>query len=349
MNKKNRRYITKGVILLLAALILQVCARWIPGFATWYAHHIYPVLVTIIGGFFGLFPFSVVELGLYIILLSIIVAVIRYIRKPLHLICRGFRMMAVILFVYTLNCGINYLAMPFSEYARLELDLYTEEELKELCQYLVIKVNETATAERYADHRLEWLQEGVNAMQKAGEDFPSLSGFYPRPKPVLISSILSVQQLAGIYAPFTIEANFNQEMTDYNIPHTICHELSHLKGFMREDEANFIGYLACLASDNQSFQYSGYLTGWIYAGNALAKVDPQAYIELHQCLSQEVTDDLVENHQFWSQYDGKIAEVSTQWNDTYLKINRQSDGVQSYGHMVDLMLAYYKNTAYQTQ
>ena len=32
-------------------------------------------------------------------------------------------------------------------------------------------------------------------------------------------------------------------MPFYNIPHTICHELSHLKGYMREDEANFIGYL----------------------------------------------------------------------------------------------------------
>ena len=50
-------------------------------------------------------------------------------------------------------------------------------------------------------------------------------------------------------------------MPYYNIPHTICHELSHLKGFMREDEANFIGYLACIGSDSPDFRYSGYLTG----------------------------------------------------------------------------------------
>ena len=70
-------------------------------------------------------------------------------------------------------------------------------------------------------------------------------------------------------------------MPYYNIPHTICHELSHLKGFMREDEANFIGYLACIGSDSPDFRYSGYLTGWVYAGNALAKADLEAYYGLY--------------------------------------------------------------------
>ncbi len=340
MGKKNARYLKSGILLLLAASILQICSRGISGFATWYAHHIYPVLVKVIGGFFGLFPVSAAELGLYAFLIMVVAGIIRYIRRPVQLAIRGFFTVSVLLFLYTVNCGVNYHAMAFSEYAGLETGLYTEDELRELCRYLVAKVNETVSDERYADHRQEWHAEGVAAMQAAGETFPSLSGFYPRPKPVTVSWILSVQQLSGIYVPFTIEANFNREMTDYNIPHTICHELSHLKGFMREDEANFIGYLACITSEKRSFQYSGYLTGWIYAGNALAKINPEAYIELHQELSQEVRDDLAENSRFWNQYDGKIAEVSTQLNDTYLKMNNQADGVRSYGRMVDLMLAY---------
>lgn len=84
----------------------------------------------------------------------------------------------------------------------------------------------------------------------------------------------------GYILQFTVEANFNGDMPDYNVPHTLCHELSHLKGFMREDEANFIGYLACISSENEVFRYSGYLTGWVYAGNALARVDMRRYIEL---------------------------------------------------------------------
>ena len=177
-------------------------------------------------------------------------------------------------------------------------------------------------------------------MQAAGEQFSCLGGFYPKPKEVLVSQILSVQQLCGVYSPFTVEANYNGDMPDYNVPHTLCHELSHLKGFMREDEANFIGYLACISSENEAFRYSGYLTGWVYAGNALARVDMRCYIELTNQLCEEARQDLDENSDFWNRYESKVSEAATRMNDTYLKMNSQADGVKSYGRMVDLMLSY---------
>ena len=186
--------------------------------------------------------------------------------------------------------------------------------------------------------------EGVESMKDLGTAYPQLSGYYPYPKPLMNPRLLSIQQLCGIYSPFTIEANYNREMPYYNIPHTICHELSHLKGFMREDEANFIGYLACIGSDSPDFRYSGYLTGWVYAGNALAKADLEAYYGLYGRLAPEAARDLAWNNQFWDRFDGKVAEASTQLNDRYLKANNQEDGVRSYGRMVDLMLAYYRDS-----
>ena len=186
--------------------------------------------------------------------------------------------------------------------------------------------------------------EGVKSMKGLGTAYPQLSGYYPYPKPLMNPRLLSIQQLCGIYSPFTIEANYNREMPYYNIPHTICHELSHLKGFMREDEANFIGYLACIGSDSPDFRYSGYLTGWVYAGNALAKADLEAYYGLYGRLAPEAARDLAWNNQFWDRFDGKVAEASTQLNDRYLKANNQEDGVRSYGRMVDLMLAYYRDS-----
>ena len=178
-------------------------------------------------------------------------------------------------------------------------------------------------------------------MKNLGEVYPQLAGWYPYPKPLAISRILSVQQLCGIYSPFTVEANYNREMPLYNIPHTICHELSHLKGYMREDEANFIGYLACVLSSSPEFRYSGYVMGWVYAGNALAAVDPDGYRTLRNQLPEAVLEDLAYNNRFWDRFEGKVAEVSTQINDSYLKAHSQEDGVRTYGRMVDLMLAYY--------
>lgn len=332
-----------GAGLLGAAVGMQLMARNVNGVGTWYAHHIYPILVGVIARFMGVFPFSVVEIGLYLLILGVIVYALRYWREPGRVAAKGVLMAGILLFLYTCNCGMNYYATSFSEYVGLERDVYSREELQELCEFLIEKVNETAVEESYRDEKREWRREGVCAMQRAGELFPALGGFYPEPKEVTVSWILSVQQLCGIYSPFTIEANFNGDMPDYNIPHTLCHELSHLKGFMREDEANFIGYLACIGSERQAFQYSGYLTGWVYAGNALARVDRETYLELHGKLCEQAQRDLQENNAFWDRYEGKVAEAANQMNDVYLKVNDQSDGVQSYGRMVDLMLEYYRN------
>ena len=131
-------------------------------------------------------------------------------------------------------------------------------------------------------------------------------------------------------------------MPDYDIPFTTCHELSHLKGFMREDEANFIGWLACVRSEEAYFNYSGWIAAYIYAGNALAKYDRETHAMLAASLYPKVRTDLHAGSAFWAQYEGPVAETHDKVNDTYLKFNHQSDGVESYGRMVDLLLADFR-------
>ena len=50
--------------------------------------------------------------------------------------------------------------------------------------------------------------------------------------------------------------------------------------------------------------------------------------------------DLAANDVFWAKYEGKIAEVSNQINDAYLKSNGQEQGVKSYDKMVDMLVVY---------
>ena len=84
----------------------------------------------------------------------------------------------------------------------------------------------------------------------------------------------------------------------------------------------------------------------MYAGNALAKADYEDFIELYKKLDEKARNDLEDNNVFWDRFEGKTAEVSTKVNDTYLKAHSQTDGVLSYGRMVDLMLAdYYPDAA----
>lgn len=382
--KGQKRKLMAGGILLGLSLVLQLAARNLSGFGEWYGTRIYPVLVWVIGGLSNFFPFSVVEISLYVFLLLGLVYGITHIRQPVKLVSTFVLVVGILAFSYTANCGINYYRLPFSYFLNLEIRPSSEEELKELCVFLACQAAEAAgqieTSEQVeASGQIEVSEQKERAasmegaepveslaltesigrresrerkkdfprqakadMEKLGQSYPQLSGFYPRPKPLLVSEILSLQSLSGIYSPFTIEANYNQDMIAYNIPHTACHELSHLRGFMREEEANFIGYLACVGSDNAFSRYSGYLSGFIYASNALYRQNPEATSEVYTYLPDRALADLHTNNQFWQQYEGTIAEVSTKVNDTYLKANSQSDGVKSYGRMVDLLLAYYR-------
>ena len=349
------------LVFLGAALLLQLAARKVPGFGQWYAVTIYPLITGSLGRFMGIFPFSVTELGLYLLIVLFVVSLVRSWRRPLKILGRLLFGASLLFFLFTVNCGINYYRQPFSALSGLTIQPSSSQELYDLCSWLVEQIQDSVRQlEDQASEEngfsgqtsreplpsygklLEYGRQGQLAMRRLGEEFPVLAGFYPAPKPLLLSRILSVQQLCGVYSPFTVEANYNREMPLYNIPHTICHELSHLKGFMREDEANFIGYAACIHSEDLYFRYSGYLMGWVYAGNALAQADPEGFAALRSALPQAALTDLSYNNAYWDAFQGKVAEVSTRVNDTYLKLQDQQDGIQSYGRVVDLMLAYHR-------
>ena len=349
-----------------AAGILTVCARRIPGFAEWYSVHIYKKLTGLFGRMTGTVPFSVVEFGLYVLLASVLISGVWTLVKAVRSENGGmialrwasglFLTASVLMFLYTVNCGINYQRESFSEKAGLSADRYTAEELKEVCVWLTGEVNERAAqVERNTDGEMilgtgqeqpESLETPVNAavcaMEKLAGQYPDMEGYYPRPKPACVSEILSYQGLSGVYSPFTVEANYNGDMPDYQIPFTLCHELSHLRGFMQEEEANFIAFLACAESERMDFQYSGYLLAWSYSMSALRRTAAEDWQEVREELNEIAETDLRENARFWDSYDGKVAEVSDKVNDTYLKANGQNDGVHSYGKMVDLLIAYTK-------
>lgn len=363
----------------------MVCSREVPGFSEWYAVHIYQYLTAVIGRVTGLAPFSIVEMGLYVLLILLPVTglhtIIKSVRfgnggnNALHWAAGVFLTASVLLFLYTVNCGINYQRESFSKKAGLNAGQYTTEELKEVCVWLTEEVNALAgQVERDSDGvmllEMPTVEDGemptagdkkiskvnadkmtlqvlgdiaVQSMSELAEEYPEMAGYYPHPKPVCVSEILSYQGLSGVYSPFTIEANYNADMTDYYIPFTLCHELSHLRGFMQEEEANFIAFLACIGSGNRDFQYSGYLSGWVYSMNALRRSAGEDWQEVRAELDGSVEADLRANSQFWDSYDGAVAEVSDKVNDTYLKAHGQSAGVQSYGRMVDLLIAYAAN------
>lgn len=219
-----------------------------------------------------------------------------------------------------------------------------------------------ADTESGANKRTEALRnqmadEAIACMQKLGETYPQLDGWYPRPKPMMFSDLMCQQYMCGYYFPFSMEANYNDVMYIMNKPATFCHELAHLRGYIFEDEANFIAYLACLESEDPVFQYAGYLSVINYLTNDLYKAyqdEKELFIETVEktglvAPEEQVSLDniFVEDHE-WDRINDKavvdtetVEEVSDTFTNATLKLNGVSDGMVSYSRVVRLLLQYY--------
>lgn len=373
--QKNTRciYLLALLLDLLALAANQLAARS-SAFANAYSHYVYRVLSLGIGSVTGLLPFSVVELLLYATILFVLFDFVKQLRRAIRAgVARPLRrflghlflILSALLVLYVFLCGINYHRTSFSQEAGLSVTLdehgtvYDEADLIALCDYLITEINDTEAqldvpfigqTTETPKASAAWLwhagRTGQRAMEKLGQRYSRLSGHYPFPKPILNTWLLSVQQTTGVYSPFTVEANYNRDIAYYDIPFTICHELSHLRGYMQEEEANFIGVLATIGADDLYFNYSGYVSAWVYAGNALARIDSTAFSTLYARINARTRQDMLYNNAYWKQFEGKPAEAHEQLNDAYLKIQGQATGVRSYGHVTDLMLEYFaKNGA----
>lgn len=276
--------------------------------------------------------------------------------------------------VMTLNCFILYHASTFSEryFGGSGDEEYSLEELIQVYnlvagQCLVLSEQIARDGNGRAVYRegtgedsgyLNMADKAREFMVELGKSYDQLDGYYPRPKALLSSDFMCQQHMCGYYFPFSMEANYNDVMYILNIPATMCHELAHLRGFIYEDEANFVAYLACVESDDIFFQYAGYLSVLTYLYNDMYRVrkaDPDAYAQAAEILQPvAVTDQVWEDNTFvmqeeWDRINGKamidteiVDQAADIFIDTNLKVNGISDGSASYSRVVKLLLQYYR-------
>ncbi len=327
-----------------------------------YSRKIYPVLSHAIDTLTGWIPFSLAEWLLYGLIAGMlalfIVQGIRLFTRP-YPIYRFCRVMSLLLaassvayLIFYGFWGLQYQRLPLADILGYDTEQPADADtLEGLCRVLIERTNEAAEATgRQADGTLQpagtprqTLQDTVTAWSALGEQIPELaSQSYGPPKAVAASVGLCYANITGIFIPYTMEANVNIMTPACLLPSTAAHEAAHQHGFAREDEANYLSFLACRASGLPDYVYSGYLLASIYAMNALYSVDREAYAQLLPLFSQPVAADLRENSAFWDQYEGPIADSSTASNDAYLRSNLQQSGVDSYGRMVDLLVAEYQ-------
>lgn len=347
-----------------AALALVYFASKNASFAEWYATNFYKWISLGADFVTALVPISIAELLIILFALWAVIYIVKYIvkmirgrsprlRTTVRFFVNPILLAGVLLFVFVSNAGINYYREPFAKSAGLAVTKYSEQQLTELCYYLAGQANGLRKELKEdkqgvmklsgtADETAQKAKKAYDTMQKK---YPTLTQGYGGTKQLYFSHFLSYTKITGFFFPFTMEANINSDVSDYMIPSTMCHELSHLRGYMREDEANFISYLVCMQSGDKELQYSGTMLAFVHAGGALSSQDRAIYTEVFRTLDEAVQRDIRANNEYWAQFEGPVAETASTINDAYLKANSQKEGVRSYGKMTDLLLAYYQSTA----
>lgn len=368
---KKHKSLKKSTVILISVFLICIILNglsWIStGFCDRYAKYIFPLWTNTLGRLTSLMPFSFGEILIIIAVVGLPLSLIAFIilmifnkggRKKIR---KAYRLtylwiIAFIALTETLNCFILYHCSSFAKLHDIPEKKHSSAQLEQLAVDLIKETNKLAVKVNRDDEghfilTADLDETAKQAMRNLGEEFPSLAGYYVTPKPVKHSYFMSQQYLMGIYFPFTMEANYNRLMYPHNLPDTVCHELAHTKGFIQEDEANFIAFLACVRSDNIDYQYSGYVNALKYV---LGKIDDfsseEKQAEITGMIADEVLIDYAGNSDYWKsvQEDESglissktIAEVSDKAMEASLRINGVEDGKKSYGRMVDLLLNYY--------
>ena len=260
--------------------------------------------------------------------------------------------LAVLLFaLFCLWWGVYYYAPSFSEQSGITAQLVSVEELESVTRYFAALCNEYAQQVPrdgqglYAGDTEAIFAHSPVLYREVSAKFPCLDGPEVHAKPVKASVILSYVNCTGFFCPYTGEANLNTHMLPTMLPATIAHELAHQRGVAAEDEANFVGILACLENGQEDYVYSAAVMAYIYLGNALYRADYERWKAVYDSLDESVRRDLRAHNTYWKRFETPVKEISDKVYSAFLETYGDDRGLQSYGACVDLLVAYYGEAA----
>ncbi len=323
------------------------------------SEHFSMPLERFLGRFWSVMPFSVAELCYAAVVLALPVYVVcsvfavtraEYKREAFYR--RSMLLLNVLLSFYAAFCllwGVNFYADDFCDKSGVTPQPVARGDLVSVTRLFAMQASLYAPAVPRdaggvcAVPRREALLFAPQLYRPMEEEFPFLAlRVDPVPKGILCSRVMSAMNVTGLYFPFTGESNLNMDFPTATFPATVAHELAHRRGVASEQQCNFIAVLASTRASDNAYRYSGWLLGYIHLSNALYRADPEAWREISALLAPEVLADLRAESDYWAQYDGTAARVSEKAYDTMLRSYGDELGMQSYGAVVDLLVAYYR-------
>jgi len=339
------------------SLIIYIIAMNSAAFADFFSRRISSIFRAILAYCTNLIPFSLAESLLLFLPVAAVVIIIYAIRthadswhNSFVFIGKLFCFICVLFTLFVTTFGTGYYTTPLADRLSLNRQDISADDLEFTAAYLISKMNEESDKFYYDKNGssvmpysyYELSEKLVVAYDKICDEYNFIQRLSSYVKPVAMSVPMSYTHITGVYTYFTGEANINVDFPDYTIPFTAAHEMAHQRGIAREDEANFVAFLVCIASDDPYIRYSGYLNMYEYLASPLKSADSIAYSIETSKIDVKIIGEMIAYNNFFEKYEKSTASViSGKINDTYLQ-SQGTPGSVSYGMVVELAVAYIK-------
>ncbi len=224
---------------------------------------------------------------------------------------------------------------------------YTLADLDTLTTVLQARLNEYGDMANEAqrdsfDTKGRLFNASCEAYDTLAKEFPFLKYKPHSIKPSLFSYVGNYLGFQGYYNPFSGEGQVNTTVPNFLVPYVTTHEMAHQLGYAKENEANFVGFLACHFYNSPVFRYSVYFDMYRYAIGEIYGRDTLMAKAFHEKLHPQVKKDIRELRDFFIKYKNPVEPIIMWFYGHYLKANNQPAGKESYNEVVAWLIAYYK-------
>jgi hypothetical protein len=353
---KTKKYYVFIAALLLIAITIHLLSSNSARVEEYYSSGIYQYIAVFLRYIFGWLPFSLGDILYGLVFLWLIVAIVIAVKvvfrkAPLKIeflpwMLRWTVKILIIYILFNVLWGINYNRKGIAGQLGLKMEKYTVDDLKTINALLLQRVN--ASSNSVLQKPLVKLdsEEIFSRSQEAYKALHAKYGFMNYQPSSIKSSMWgwlgNYLGYMGYYNPFTGEGQVNTTIPLFLQPFTSCHEIAHQLGYAKENEANFVGYLAAISSKDEFFHYSVYLDLFIYANRNLYHSDSAAANEFTKQLLPAVKNDLIIWRKFNQRHKNPVEPVIRWMYGKYLENNQQPSGMLSYDEVNGFLVAYYK-------
>ena len=252
----------------------------------------------------------------------------------------------LIYIVFNIFWGLNYNRKGIATQLNMQVAKIDTADLKMLHLLLLQKLNESKQAlinskAPYPTNK-ELFDRAEHCYSECEKQFPFLKYRSNSVKSSLFGWLGNYLGFTGYYNPFTGEAQVNTSIPAFILPYTTVHEMAHQLGYAKEEEANFVGYLAATSSNDTLFQYSTYLDLFVYANREVFFIDSLNAKSTVQRLLPGVKADIKEWRDFLKRHRNPFEPMITWIYGNYLRANQQPKGMFSYNEVIIDLIGYYR-------